>query len=168
MSVRSSFFVYVFAVLLSITAASGYADGSKHDHSNPEPPHFTVYKSPTCGCCSKWIDAMQSKGFSLTAKNTNNLAALKKKYAIDPKFQSCHTAVTKQGYVFEGHVPAKFIQQFLQSPPKNARGLSVPNMPMGSPSMEMGDHFSPYQVFLLLNDGRTEVFAKVTRLEEQQ
>ena len=28
-----------------------------------------VYKSPTCGCCSKWIDHMEDNGFEVEFKN---------------------------------------------------------------------------------------------------
>jgi len=75
--------------------------------------------------------------------------------------------VTKEGYVFEGHVPAKFIKQFMASPPANALGLAAPGMPMGSPGMEMGDRFSPYNIILMKKDGTSEVFASIANAAEQ-
>ena len=46
-------------------------------------------------------------------------------------------------------------------------GLSVPGMPAGSPGMEMGDRFMPYQVWLLKKDGSAEVFASVNSRDQQ-
>ena len=82
-------------------------------------------------------------------------------------YQSCHTAVSQSGYVFEGHVPAKFIQQFLQNPPKNALGLAVPAMPLGAPGMEMGDRFLPYRIMLLNQNGSATLYATVNNAKEQ-
>ena len=28
---------------------------------------MTVYKSPYCGCCTKWIDIMKSEGFKVNS-----------------------------------------------------------------------------------------------------
>ncbi len=31
-----------------------------------------VYKSPTCGCCSKWVDHLKANGFQVRAHDTQN------------------------------------------------------------------------------------------------
>jgi hypothetical protein len=36
-----------------------------------------VYKSPTCGCCSKWIEHLQSHGFTVRTTETDDLSPLK-------------------------------------------------------------------------------------------
>lgn len=133
---------------------------------------LTVYKSPTCGCCSKWQDHLTESGIPNVGENTKLLGDLKTELGIQSQYRSCHTGVSKDGYVFEGHVPAKFIQQFLQQPPANAIGLAVPAMPIGSPGMEVdngqsGTKFMAYRVLLLKNDGSTEVYASVTDYEQQ-
>jgi hypothetical protein len=69
--------------------------------------------------------------------------------------------------VFEGHVPAKYIQQFLASPPDNAIGLAVPAMPVGSPGMEYQDRFMPYKVLQLNKDGTSLVYAHVKYPSQQ-
>lgn len=125
-------------------------------------PALTVYKSPTCGCCKAWIKHLEEAGFENTVHNMSNLSELKADKGIAPEYQSCHTAVSGEGYVFEGHVPARYIEQFLTNPPQDALGLAVPGMPVGSPGMEMGERFSPYQVLLLKRDGSTQVFADIT------
>ncbi len=126
-----------------------------------------VFKSPACGCCGKWVSHIQENGFAPTIRNRNSLDTIKKKFNIPSQLQSCHTAVTVEGYFFEGHIPAKYITAFLANPPEGAIGLAVPGMPAGSPGMEMGDRFSPYEVLLVKADGSTEPFAVVTSLEEQ-
>lgn len=126
-----------------------------------------VFKSPTCGCCGKWVSHIQENGFDPTIRNRNSLDAIKKKLNIPRELQSCHTGVTAEGYFFEGHIPAKHITAFLANTPEGAIGLAVPGMPAGSPGMEMGDRFTPYEVLLVKADGSTEPFFAVSSLEEQ-
>lgn len=76
-------------------------------------PLLTVYKDANCGCCEKWLTHISERGFSVSAHNINNLYEFKQSKGIPASMQSCHTAVSSQGYVFEGHVPAKFISRFL-------------------------------------------------------
>lgn len=128
---------------------------------------LTIYKSPSCGCCKAWVDHLDKAGFKHSVRDIADLSGLKADKGIAPQYQSCHTAVSEQGYVFEGHIPARYIEQFLAAPPKDALGLAVPGMPVGSPGMEMGDRFSPYQVLLLKRDGSSEVFANITEPESQ-
>ncbi|WP_231759979.1 DUF411 domain-containing protein [Microbulbifer elongatus] len=128
---------------------------------------LTTYKSATCGCCKLWVDHANEQGFAVDAKDVDDLNGVKKRFDIAPEFQSCHTSVSDNNYVFEGHVPAKFIRQFLQNPPANARGLAVPAMPLGSPGMEVGDRFTPYDVVLLHKDGGHSVYARIENAEQQ-
>jgi len=32
-----------------------------------------VWKSPTCGCCKKWIEHLEDNGFSVTAYDEGNI-----------------------------------------------------------------------------------------------
>jgi hypothetical protein len=118
---------------------------------------ITVYKSPTCGCCTKWVSHLQEKGFEVETTDLKDLRVVKSMSGIKPEQASCHTAKVG-GYVIEGHVPAEDIKRLLAERP-DARGLTVPGMPLGSPGME---HPNPdhYQVLLLGNDGSTAVFAE--------
>lgn len=130
-------------------------------------PVLEVYKRPTCRCCSKWMVHLEDNGFETKAHNKNYLSALKTEKNIRPQYQSCHTAISKDGYVFEGHIPAKYIHQFLQEKPEGAIGLAVPAMPIGSPGMEAGSKFRPYVVLLLKVDGSAEIYAQINTQEEQ-
>lgn len=126
-----------------------------------------VYKSPSCGCCGKWVEHAEQRGFTVTIHHPSDLARIKAEKGIAPGVQSCHTAVSPEGYLFEGHIPARYIRDFLANPPEDARGLSVPAMPVGTPGMEVENRFTPYDVLLLKNDGSTELFAKVTSASQQ-
>ena len=126
-----------------------------------------VYKSPTCGCCASWIEHVEQHAFTVKAIHPDDLSLEKSKRGIQSMYRSCHTAVSTGGFVFEGHVPAKYITQFLAEKPKDAIGLSVPGMPAGSPGMEMGEMFTPYPVLLLKKDGSSEVYAQVNSSGEQ-
>lgn len=129
--------------------------------------HLDVYKEVTCGCCANWVDRVQQQGFVATVHHPQDLNGLKAELGVLPQWQSCHTAVTANGFLFEGHVPARYITQFLAAPPDNTLGLAVPGMPMGSPGMEVGDQFSPYDVMLLKKDGSAEVFASIKSPADQ-
>ena len=126
-----------------------------------------VFKDPTCGCCELWIDHVNDRGFVAQINHPENLALEKLSRGVPPIYQSCHTSVSEQGYFFEGHVPAKVIQRFLEEQPEYAVGLAVPGMPMGSPGMEIGDQFQPYEVLMIKADGTAEVYATIKTKEEQ-
>lgn len=116
-----------------------------------------VYKSPTCGCCTKWVDHMTENGFQVISHDVSDMGVVKGKYEIRPDLESCHTAVVN-GYIIEGHVPADDIKRFLKNPPGDAIGLSVPQMPMGSPGME-GPRSDPYNVLMMTKSGQTQIFS---------
>ena len=52
-------------------------------------------------------------------------------------------------------------------PPVDARALRVPGMPVGSPGMEMGERFQPYDVLLIRRDGSVEVYETVSNQAQQ-
>ncbi len=104
-----------------------------------------VYKSPTCGCCAKWVDHMRDHGFTVNTHDVGN-KEIRKKSGISNSLGSCHTALVN-GYAIEGHVPAPDIIRLLKEKPK-AVGLSVPDMPHGTPGME-GARSDPYNVLLI-------------------
>ena len=128
---------------------------------------FDVYKSPTCGCCENWVSHVEAAGFEAVLHHPVDLNKLKADKGISPRYQSCHTAVTQDGYLFEGHIPADVIKRFLANPPFDAIGLAVPGMPVGSPGMEVDDKFQPYRILLLKSDGTHEIYANVQSYKEQ-
>jgi len=117
-----------------------------------------VYKSPTCGCCTDWVKHLEENGFEVEVSEVDNVTPVKIEAGLTPALASCHTAFIND-YVIEGHVPADDIKRLLSQAPQ-ARGLSVPGMPAGSPGMEMGDRKDSYQVLLFNANGQTQVFAE--------
>jgi hypothetical protein len=111
------------------------------------------HKSPYCGCCGEWTKHMEQAGFTVKEELHENMNPIKQKLGITPDLASCHTAEIN-GYVFEGHIPAEDIQAFLANPPKNAKGLAVPGMPMGSPGMEYGEKRDEYSVYAFNEKGQ--------------
>lgn len=157
------------AVALSLAACSSEpsATESVSNVVAEDALQMTVYKSPTCGCCGAWVEHVEDSGVKVEVSHPDDLNAVKAKYKVPQDHGSCHTAVTAEGDVFEGHVPHKFIAQFLADRPEGAFGLAVPAMPIGTPGMEMGEKFSPYEVRLLMKDGSTKTYAKVSSAAEQ-
>ena len=127
----------------------------------------TVYKDVNCGCCGDWIEHAQAHGLHTSAEHPQNLSALKDDYGVPNAMRSCHTTVTTDGYVFEGHVPAKYVAQFLANPPEQALGLAVPNMPLRSPGMEYQNQFTAYQIMQINKNGTNQVYADIDSIEQQ-
>lgn len=152
----SKFFNFTF-IIFSISLSS-----FEQEHISAQNKFsLLVHKTPTCGCCKKWVKHLEDNSFSMMIKDHQNLQKIKTQYSIKPKYQSCHTAVSKEGYIFEGHIPSKFIKNFLADPEPNAIGLSVPGMPLGSPGMEVEGRFMPYDVLVLYKDGSSKVYAEI-------
>ncbi len=140
----------VAASAQSVTAANTVAQAL---------PLMVVHKSPTCGCCSSWIEHMQKAGFKVESRNVDDMTPVKTRVGVPPAKGSCHTAEVG-GYFIEGHVPAEDVKRLLAERP-DAKGLTVPGMPGGSPGMELPDgSVQPYVVELVARDGTTSVFAR--------
>lgn len=92
----------------------------------------TVYKSPTCGCCEKYVQYLEKNGFTVKAINEDDMDAIKKRYGT-ARVASCHTMLV-EGYVVEGHVPVRAIRKLLREKP-GIIGISAPGMPQNSPGM---------------------------------
>ncbi|ANL36872.1 DUF411 domain-containing protein [Rhizobium phaseoli] len=120
---------------------------------------MTIYKDPACGCCHEWSRAMAAAGFSVDARDTDDLAAIKARFGVPANLEGCHTAVIEE-YYLEGHVPLASVQQLLQERPP-LRGLAVPGMPPGS--LGMGEDWrASYDVYAIPSgDEAPYVFAEV-------
>jgi len=158
-------FILISTIFMA-TATFAETKGKQEKHLS-KAEVLTVYKRAQCGCCNGWMDHMKANDFHIIAHNHDNLGEIKNTLGISPKLSSCHTGVTKDGFIFEGHIPAKFIRKFLDEKPNGAKGLAVPAMPTGSPGMEYKDMFQPYKIYLLKKDGSIEVYAEVKTAEEQ-
>lgn len=120
-------------------------------------PEIKVYKTPTCGCCVKWVDHLEASGFRVSVQDVTDLGPIKARAGVPRAVAACHTAFVGD-YVVEGHVPASTVKRLLREKP-DARGVAVPGMPMGSPGME-GPRSEPYAVLLLGRDGGAKVYER--------
>ena len=153
---------------ISLLSACGSADAAQ-DAAEPQAvlasatgeqalPTILVYKTPSCSCCNGWVEHLRAAGFTVEAENRRDMERIKTENGIPTELRSCHTGFVG-GYFVEGHVPAADLKRLLKERPKLA-GLSVPNMPIGSPGME-GPNASPYQVLSFDHQGRAAVFAEI-------
>ena len=143
----------VAALLLVTSVAAAQRAGKPAPAATP----ITVYRTPTCGCCGKWVDHLKTAGFEPTVHMVNVISEAPPRKRVPQALGSCHTA-TLDGYVVEGHVPADVIRQLLKQRPK-VDGIAVPGMPAGSPGMESPNP-QPYDVVAFDSAGKTTVFAK--------
>lgn len=120
-------------------------------------PSVTVYKSPSCGCCGKWVEHMKANGFPVVTIDTENVAAHKARLGVPEAMGSCHTAVVN-GYLVEGHVPAADVKRLLAEKPR-ARGLVSPGMPASAPGMD-DPRKIPYEILLVGKDGKTSTYSR--------
>lgn len=120
-------------------------------------PRIEVYKTPTCGCCGKWVSHMQQHGFEVTVHEVESTAAYRRQARVPDKLASCHTGIV-EGYGVEGHVPAEEVLRLLKERPGKVKGLAVPGMPLGSPGMEQGARRAAYDVLAFTESGEPTVF----------
>ena len=144
------------AAIASLSTALATAAEPREESSAR--PQITVYKNPNCACCKAWVDHLRRHAFTVTTKDTSDLAPIRGSARVPADHRSCHTAFVN-GYVIEGHVPAEDIKRLLAEKPKVA-GLAVGGMPIGSPGMELGNRKDAYDVIAFNRDGTTRVFAK--------
>src|SRR5436309_2825539 len=114
-----------------------------------------LYKNPSCFCCDLYAKHLEENGFKVELINTTDMASIKQKYGIPAKLEGCHTAIV-EGYVVEGLVPAKFVQQMLKEH-RAIKGVSLPGMPVGAPGMP-GAKPKPLNVYTLDTSPSPAVF----------
>ena len=151
------------AMLASLTnaVAGGLALGAllpavaQADNAVP----ITVYKDPSCGCCTKWVEHLRAAGLRPAVRDRSDMDALKDSLGVPAQLRSCHTAVAGK-YVIEGHVPASDLKMLLARAPKGVVGIAVPDMPAGSPGMEVPGRRDRYDVIAFSANGKTSVFTR--------
>jgi hypothetical protein len=136
----------------------GLAESAWSQPTQPlnQPLDIVVYRSPTCGCCKKWVAHLQQHQFQVKDIVTDDVKSIKDQYGVPNNLASCHTAIV-DGYVIEGHVPAADIKKLISTKPK-VTGISVPGMVTGSPGMEMGERKDPFKVITFDDKGDSQIF----------
>jgi len=143
-------------IVLAVVGIGAYVQFGATGSS--EGPSVTVYKSPTCACCDKWVAHLRENGFSVDIESKLNVQPVKRHFGVPEGVEACHTARVGD-YVVEGHVPAEQVKRLLEETP-DVRGLAVPGMPIGSPGMERGTRIEPYEVLSFTPSGETSTFAE--------
>ncbi|MFV0405896.1 MAG: DUF411 domain-containing protein [Propioniciclava sp.] len=128
---------------------------------------LVVAKSPTCGCCTGWIEQAEAAGATVEVEHPASLDATFAEADLGLELQACHLTRVADA-LFVGHIPLRFLAEYLADPPSGIRGLAVPGMPIGTPGMESGDALDPYDVLALHADGSTSVYFSVRTLADQE
>lgn len=109
-----------------------------------------VFKTPWCGCCSEWAEAVGKAGYVVASSDLETLTEMRSGLGVPQNMEGCHVA-TVEGYFLEGHVPLAAIEKLLSDRPDIA-GIAVPGMPVGS--LGMGDERgAEYDVYAVPRDG---------------
>ncbi len=120
------------------------------------PMSVVVYRSPTCGCCSKWLEHLKRHDFNVIDNVTEKMQDIKDRYGVTHALASCHTAIIN-GYIVEGHVPVRDIKSMLKARAE-IKGLTVPGMVVGTPGMEVGAKKAPFKVLAFDKQGNIALY----------
>lgn len=145
----------IIGLMFFISMNIGFSVNAAEVATTAAPIEIDVYRSPSCGCCGKWIKHLQENNFIVKDFVTNDVQAIKDKYGVGENMASCHTALVN-GYVVEGHVPAADIIKLITDKP-SVVGISVPGMPVGTPGMDMGGRKDAYSVVSFDKDQNYQV-----------
>ncbi len=142
--------------LVLAAAALAFLPASGHAQARPA---LRVFRTLGCSCCSAWAEHLRRAGFEIVLRDAADMAPIRTGASVPADLAGCHTGLLGK-LVVEGHVPAAALQRFLARP-GGWRGLAVPGMPLGSPSMEI-DGMAPetYEVIAFAADGRREAFMR--------
>lgn len=113
-----------------------------------------LIKDPNCGCCGDHAQYLRDHGYIVEVRESAELAKLRAELGVPPSLVGCHV-IRAEGYVIEGHVPARAIDKLLSERPA-IKGISVPGMPLGSPGMG-GEKVGPL-VVLTIGEGPPQVY----------
>jgi hypothetical protein len=139
---KSLVFLVAFALLVSVLVFGFSFLGV----DQAEAQDVIVYKSPDCGCCLGYIEELKREGYRVKVENRDDMSTIKDQYNIPEDMESCHTSVFDR-YFVEGHVPFQAVNKLLTEEPA-IDGISLPDMPAGSPGMpgEQNEAFDVYQL----------------------
>ena len=133
---------------------------------NIDIPKVVSYRSASCGCCKKWINHLRDNGLEVVDNIVEDVSVIKNQYQIPNNLRSCHSAQIAN-YTIEGHVPIESINKLFREKP-NINGIADPDMPLGSPGMEMHSHeshshdYENYKVVSFSKTGKTKIFDKIS------
>lgn len=134
----------VFAAIVGVFSSTAKA----------ELPEITIYKESSCGCCSLWMNYLDSP---TKVVEQEDLTAFKDEHGIPENMRSCHTTIIGK-YFVEGHVPREAIEKLVAEQP-DIDGIALPGMPSGAPGMggtKKGDF-----VIYAIKDGASSEYVRI-------
>lgn len=127
--------------------------------SEVRPAAMTVYRDPSCGCCTAWARIAKQAGYEVSVVDHPDMPSIKQQYGVPDQLWSCHTTIV-EGYAVEGHVPMEDVQRLLAKRPADVRGIAVAGMPLGSPGMEVPNGtVQPFEVMAFDAKGAVRPFS---------
>lgn len=119
------------------------ADGLSSTPDRPAKGEAVIYAAPSCSCCGEYARYLESEGYAIDLRRTDELDAIRADAGVPDQTASCHTTMVGD-YVVEGHVPIDAIDKLLRERPA-VDGIALPGMPAGSPGMG-GAKAGPFEV----------------------
>lgn len=121
----------------------------------------SVWRDPYCGCCSGWVAHLRAEGFAVDDQVVPAVGPIRQRLGTPADLLSCHAGQV-EGFVLEGHVPAIAIRRLLAERPAGVRGLAVPEMPVGTPGMEVPGRAPDTYDVIAFGDGPHRPFMRFT------
>ncbi len=151
--------IAINAVVLPGCNSTRTIDEAETPTDNPVPMSIqvTVYQSPGCNCCTKYVAYLKEEGLQVNVIYFKDGDSLREKYSVPQNLRSCHITIV-EAYFVEGHMPVEVILKLLEEKP-DIDGITLPGMPSGSPGMpsEMTEAFTIYA----LVDGKSSEFMTI-------
>ncbi len=147
----------VIAIITAGCSSTGNTTGAAT--ANIGENKATVFKSPSCGCCSMYIKYLKKQSnLDVDVVEKMDITPIKTKYDIPSNLRSCHTTIIGD-YFVEGHVPIEAINKLMSEKP-NITGIALPQMPSGSPGMP-GSKTEAFVIYAVNKDGSYDEFMKI-------
>lgn len=154
-------FTTISAMFLMMMASVSHASKGHEDKN------ITVFKTPWCGCCQTWVEAMEKAGYRISVNDMEDLSEVKQQAGVPKQLEACHTAVFDNGerYTLEGHIPIAAVEKLMLEKP-GIRGIATPGMPRGSLGMGF-DKKAEYTVYAFtdLSSETPAVFYQAGKME---
>ena len=146
--------IIILVVLIVAVAGIFFLASSGKKYKGTE---VTFYKSFSCGCCGNYFPYLKKYGFRVKIIEVEDINEIKNQYGVPENSTSCHTTIIGN-YFVEGHVPMEAIDKLLQEKP-DIDGISLPNMPAGSPGM-LGQKSEEF-IILQIKNGNSSEFMRI-------
>ncbi|ELY52019.1 DUF411 domain-containing protein [Natronolimnohabitans innermongolicus] len=148
-----------FAVAALAGCADRSSDTDEWAWSGSLPVDSVVqHHDPSCGCCSEYVDYLETNGLDVDVRETDDLDAVKADLGVPDDAESCHTLEVGD-YLVEGHVPLEAFEELFADEP-DVSGIAAPGMPEHSPGMgPPGD--GPLSIYAFDSSGEVFEFTDV-------